>query len=169
MQSTTANPASVFLQEGQFFARWVYAVLVLAGIVAAAGLFLAAQRSGQPLSFPPYAPAIAIVLFLVFNLLYMETTVLPGAVRVRFGWFFPMFGKTVALDDVTEVRAVEYRPLVQSGGWGYRFGRFGGRACTFLTARGTEGVLLTAPGRTYLVGSQAAGELEGAIRQAAGL
>jgi hypothetical protein len=105
----------------------------------------------------------------LFNLLYMETAVLPGAVRVRFGWFFPMLGKTIALDDVTDVRAVAYRPLAQSGGWGYRFGRFGDRACTFLTARGKEGVLLTGAKRSYLIGSQAAGELETAIRQAAGL
>lgn len=70
--------------------------------------------------------------------------------------------KRIALDQVTSVTPVTYRPILQYGGWGIRW------ACKgkAYNARGNRGVRLDyVNGRHLLLGSQRPEELAGAIER----
>lgn len=70
--------------------------------------------------------------------------------------------KLIALDKVTHVIAVTYRPIRQYGGWGIRY-TIKGKA---YNARGNRGVRLDyANGRHLLLGSQRPEELAAAIEK----
>lgn len=104
---------------------------------------------------------------LVLNLMCLRTDVQRDQVYVRLGFFFPMMWRRIPLDSIAEVRVVQYRPLRDVGGWGYRLGRFEGTRCWYYTMRGREGVLiLTDDNRQHIIGSQDPDSLVRAIRMA---
>ena len=69
----------------------------------------------------------------------MTTEVTPTEVRVWFGWvpIYRRVGADRRASAATDV--VQYRPIVDYGGWGIRSGRDGERV---LNARGNRGVRL---------------------------
>jgi len=76
-------------------------------------------------------------------------------------WFRPFVRRIFPLDDIVTAEARRYRPMREYGGWGIRYGLGGRRA---YNARGDEGVeLKLADGRSIMIGSQRAAELEAAI------
>ena len=159
-------------REDQTYARWVYLLAAAAffGVVGAQmaeGLSTGVWKGGWAL-----AGINALTVgggLLVLNLLYMSTEVTRTELVVTMGRFFPLYRRRVALADITEVRAVTYRPLRDAGGWGIRWGRFEGNRCAFLNARGDQGVfLLLQNGKRLIVGSQNAGALEAAVLREAG-
>ncbi len=75
--------------------------------------------------------------------------------------FFPLRRRVVPYAAIRRCAAVTYRPIVEYGGWGIRWG--GPRKWAY-NVRGDRGVLLElADGGTLLVGSQRPGELARAI------
>lgn len=154
-------------REDQTYARWVYPLAAAAffGMIfaqMAEGLSTGVWKGGWAL-----AGLNAFTVcggLLVLNVLYMSTEVTRTELVVTMGRFFPLYRRRVALADITEVRAVTYRPLRDAGGWGIRWGRFEGSRCAFLNARGDQGVLLELRnGKRLIVGSQDAGALEAAV------
>jgi len=102
---------------------------------------------------------------LAFNLLLLVVEVRETHLFIRLGWAFPMLWTRIPLADVASVRAVVYRPLLQAGGWGWRFGRFEGRWCRFYNARGKRGVHLVADGKHGIIGSQDPERLTAVLRE----
>lgn len=156
-------------REDQTYARWVYPLTAAAffGIVLAqmAEAFSTGGWKGGWALAGINAFTVCGGL-LVLNVLYMSTEVTRTELVVTMGRYFPLYRRRVALADITEVRAVTYRPIRDAGGWGIRWGRFEGKRCAFLNARGDQGVLLELRnGKRLIVGSQNAGALEGAVRQ----
>ena len=160
-------------REDQTYARWVYLLTAAAffGMIfaqMAEGLSTGVWKGGWPL-----AGINALTIcggLLVLNVLYMSTEVTRTDIVVTMGWFFPVYRRRVALADITEVRAVTYRPIRDAGGWGIRWGRFEGSRCAFLNARGDRGVFLELrSGKRLIIGSQNAGALAEAVSREAGL
>lgn len=90
----------------------------------------------------------------------LETEVRSDGLYVRFFPFHLHFKKFGA-EDLSECFARKYRPIVEYGGWGIRFGCTG-RAYNI---NGNEGVqLVFRNGKRLMIGSQEAGGLEAAIR-----
>ncbi|MCP4642355.1 MAG: hypothetical protein GY851_18055 [bacterium] len=144
--------------EHQGFAAWVYALLV----PTLGGAAWAATVSGT-LAMTVLAFTVGIAVF-VLNLLHLTVRVNDGTLHAQLGWVVPCFWKRIPLDDLRTVRVVDYRPILDAGGWGMRFGRFEGQSCTFWNARGNRGVLIeTAAGKRYIIGSQNPEALKEAI------
>jgi hypothetical protein len=109
--------------------------------------------------------ALAVAAFLL-NFLPMSTWVDREEIRVRFGRLVPFYTKRVPISRVKAARAVDYRPILQAGGWGIRWGRFEGKWTRFLNARGHWGVLLEGEKLRLIVGSAHPEEFAEAVAKA---
>lgn len=95
----------------------------------------------------------------------LETQVRSDGLYVRFFPFHLHF-KRFGAEDLSECFARKYRPIVEYGGWGIRYGWKGGRA---YNVSGSEGVqLVFNNGKRLLIGSKEANGLEAAIRSTMG-
>jgi hypothetical protein len=77
-----------------------------------------------------------------------------GVLRVRFGWGLPYYWKHFECAELTDVEAVTYRPIVNAGGWGVRWGRYEGEPTGFYSMSGKRGVRFRYDGKQYIIGSQ---------------
>jgi hypothetical protein len=165
------QPPSAIYREEQRFGWWIYALLALMMAIAWA-IFEGKGPVGPPVAgrhVPPFLLGVAAAFFLpvllVIGVLRMTTLVTPTDVRVWFG-FVPTYRRSIPLTSISRVEVVQYRPVLDYGGWGIRRGRDGERV---LNARGDRGVRLHLfDGSKILIGSQRAEELalavEGALR-----
>jgi hypothetical protein len=102
-----------------------------------------------------------LVMVLLFLLLQMETEIRKEGVYFRFRPFQWKF-KLIRWEDIEKAYVRKYRPLVEFGGWGIRFGlpKFG-RA---YNVRGNMGLQLELRNRRkILLGTQKPDELERAL------
>lgn len=172
--SRTDSPAPLFHEEQRFRQPWLWTLL---GGVALAeiGIFgygmiqqfvLGRPWGDRPMSDPALLLAgMATVLFslgllALFLAMRLVTEVREDGLSVR---FFPFHLRETVFrpGEIQSSEAVEYRPLLDYGGWGIRYGR-GGKA---YNVSGNRGVRLEfADGKRLLIGSQRADELAAAIR-----
>ena len=78
--------------------------------------------------------------------------------------FFPFHFKahTIEIEDIEKIKATEYSPLKEYGGWGIKFG-FGGKA---YNVSGNKGVRIhLKDGTNIMFGSQKYKELEKALKK----
>jgi hypothetical protein len=150
-------------REVQWFPAWAYIVCAVAAISMGVPLLLV---DAMP-TVPKALLAGSILLFLLFaTALRMETRVEDGVLSVRFGWpALPFYRRAFPVAEVAEVRSVTYRPLLNFGGWGIRWGRFDGTSCRALNASGNRGVFLRADGVNWIIGSREELRLEEALRR----
>ena len=158
----------MIFEERQRFRQWWAWIAILAPAVVAWLMFFLQIVGGEPVGDDP-APDWFIWLMVAvmgigfptwFAVLTLETRVDDEGVHVRFR--NGIGRRDVAFADIVEVESREYRPILEFGGWGLRWGRHRRRA---FTASGTAGVeIRLRDGRSVLVGSQRAGELAGVIR-----
>lgn len=163
-----------FFESQRFRQTWVW-VLLLAVSLPILGLFgFGLYRQvvlGRPFGDEPLSNG-ALITILVANVIVLGTALaliwfsrLDVAVRdrelvIRFVPFH-LQPRRIALDEIAEAQARRYRPIVEYGGWGIRYG-FKGMA---YNVSGDEGVQLTLRnGRRILIGSQRSGELERALQ-----
>jgi hypothetical protein len=159
----------VLFAETQRFRQWWLHLVVLFPVVVAWTAFWRQILRGQSFGRDPASDTGVWILFLgagvllpaVFLAVRLRTEVRPGEVVVRFPPFRP---RRVDLDEVLDVRVVEYRPLVDYGGWGYRRTLKGDVAFTLAGHRGVR--LGLAEGRHLLVGSQRPEEFATAVAAA---
>ncbi len=143
-----------FLVIPSVAAAVICAVLVLRGPIDMAG------RAAITVCGVIMPLALAILLWV----LRMETQVRSDGVYVRYFPFHWRFQRLPAL-DLDQCFARTYRPILEYGGWGIRWG-FGGRA---YNVSGNQGVqLVFRNGRRLLLGSARPRELEAAIRSVSG-
>jgi len=164
----------IFHEEQQFREHWYWVIgtiaMAILEIVLLAILILAfffPELFGE--SHPPDIWALMIIsscmiLILLFIIL-MHTTKLTTEVRstglyVRFFPFHISF-KKIPLENLVRHEARTYRPIMEYGGWGIRYG-IQGKA---YNVSGNQGVQLYFSGGTkLLIGSQRSRELADAIR-----
>jgi len=158
---------ALFEEEQSFPQFWFWLTLgasLLVMVLAYGPMYLA----GQPVPVEALvvsAATIGVMMLLVAALLLgmkLRVTVDDRQLHVRFS---PFVDRAIFLDDIRSWEARTYRPIVEYGGWGIRWGMFGkGQA---YNARGNRGVQLElADGARLLIGSQRAEELADAIHQA---
>lgn len=150
-------------EEQQEFPKWVYWLMWYGAAVQLVALAIILMRSSHGLG-AIWVPCVATAVILMATLILgLKTTVTVEGVRVRLGRRVHIVNKFFRAADITAVRAVTYRPIMDAGGWGYRFGRFEGARCRFLNARGNQGVLIETPSQRFIIGSQQPQELLRAI------
>lgn len=165
------QPPSAIYREEQRFAWWIYALLALM-MATAWAVFEGRGPIGPPAGgrhVPPILFGVVVgfcmPILLVVGVLRMTTLVTLTDVRVWFG-FLPTYRRSIPMASIRRVEVVQYRPVLDYGGWGIRRGRDGERV---LNARGDRGVRLhLVDGSKILIGSQRAEQLalavEGAVR-----
>jgi hypothetical protein len=160
--------AARFREEQDFhFVVYIVMLVVFGGIIAAAVVAFRHPEEADKAAEAWWVLLLAGLGFLVAtNVFRLRTVVRDDELYVRFGYFFPMYWKRIPLSDVRDVRAVEYRPLRDAGGWGIRFGRFESEKCRFLNARGNRGVLVQTTGKRWIIGSQKPEALCAALQEA---
>lgn len=89
----------------------------------------------------------------------LETSVTRDGIHIRFVPFH-IKGVWIKFDEIETYQATQYRPLMEYGGWGIRYGLAGKAYNVF----GNKGVRFKMKnGKRLLVGSQRAEEFSGAI------
>lgn len=156
----------IIYEERQSFAPWVYSIVVVILIFPLMNLWMLMRAGGDatPLLYGIVCGFALIPILL--NLLHLVIQVSPEHVYARLGAVIPFFWKRIPLGEIEAMRVVQYRPLRDAGGWGYRFGRFEGKPCRFLNARGDRGVLLVTKRYRYILGSQEPERLLDALQTA---
>ena len=165
------QPPSALFREEQRFGWWIYSLLALMMAMAWA-LFerrgpigqQAAALHGQQVLLGIAAGLVLPVVILV-GVLRMTTLVTPTDVRVWFG-LIPTYRRAIPIGSIGRVEVVQYRPILDCGGWGIRNGPDNERV---FNARGNRGVRLhLIDGSKILIGSQRPEELalavEGSLR-----
>lgn len=138
-------------EEHQRFATWVYILVWLSIGGSILAVVMAAKQDPRVIwMLLLFLPA----LLWIVDMLHLYTRVANGEIYVQLGRFIPTFWKHLPLKDLSEPRVVQYHPLRDGGGWGWRIGRFEGEGCWFYNARGDRGVFIRTPERNYIIGSQ---------------
>lgn len=107
---------------------------------------------------------VGILLPVVFASMRLITVVRHDGVYLRFVPFHWRWVK-IPVEQIRSVQARRYNPVLEYGGWGIRYGARG----KAYNVSGNWGVELElANGRTLLIGSQKAEELEERIREIIG-
>jgi hypothetical protein len=125
---------------------------------------------GEPWGNRPAPDGAVAVLWLVFGVglplffwsLRLVTEVRADGVYIRFIPFHWSF-QHMPLTEVKQFEAKTYRPVLEYGGWGIRYG-FGGKAYNVIGNRGVQ--LELTNGKRLLIGSQRPEEMVSAIQKA---
>ena len=165
------NKTVLIFREQQKFSTWFYWLVILSLVFAALlSLFVLKKKfpgqsspeTGEVLIVVIVGIGIPLAIMLLFLLVKLETQVLSNGLYIR---FFPVHihFKKFSPEDLKECYARQYKPILEYGGWGIRYGWFGkGKVYNI---RGNQGVqLVFRSGRKLLIGSQRPQEFEQAIR-----
>lgn len=135
---------------------------ILPGILLMFGAALEGLAEGVvPLPLVLLAVSLTLVFGLWFRRLSLITEVDDATITLRYRGLLKT--RTVPISTVRSARASTYRPLLEYGGWGIKFGPKG----WVYNASGKEGVQLELDGaRPLLIGSHRAEELAEAITSA---
>jgi hypothetical protein len=160
---------TVYFREAQRFRQlWMW---ILLAIIAAAAwyfffegvLFGGANGNVETALSVVVWVFSGIILPLFFNFLRLESEVRSDGVHVRFFPFHLKF-KHFPWDEIAGYEPVEYRPILDYGGWGIRYGAKG----KVYNVSGKEGVLFSFKDgrRDLLIGSRHPLEFAGSIESA---
>jgi Family of unknown function (DUF6141) len=117
----------------------------------------------------PASEGVLLILWLLFGVglpalflsLKLVTEVREDGIYIRFIPFHLRFQR-IAFSEVEQAEARKYRPIVEYGGWGIRYGLFGkGKAYNVSGNRGVQ--LVLKGGKRLLIGSQRSEEFCRAI------
>lgn len=158
----------VLFREEQQFGPWVWGLpAAIAGVLA--WIFLS-QGLGRPTGGRPsdvvflaVGLGVSGLTALLIRVARLTVEVRSDSVRVR---FFPFSAREILASDIVFCEVRQYRPIVEYGGWGVRYGFRRGWA---YNVKGTLGVQLRLrDGRQILLGSQQPDGLARAIRSTLG-
>ncbi len=161
--SLAPNEPTVYFREEQHLRQpWVWALVLIPAI----GTVLAVLAKPTPTSLVGFGLLILPLLILLVIGIWLftmdlETTVRADAIVVRFHELWPT--RVIRYEDISRYEARAYRPLIDYGGWGVRFGLVG----MAFNVSGNHGVVFHFnDGRRLMVGSQRPGELAAAVAKA---
>lgn len=158
-----------YFREEQRFRQWWFWLLILLGVSPSWYLWwmqIVLRRPTGGDEMPDWGVWLlwlgtGVLLPLLFASMRLITVVKHDGLYIRFVPFHWKWVK-IPLHEVRSVKARQYNPLLEYGGWGIRYGRRG----KAYNVSGNWGVELEfTKGHTLLIGSQRAEELERAIRE----
>ena len=164
-----ATQQTLFWERQHFRQIWLWVVVLGVAAIFWSG-FVAQVLLGNSFGSKPASDIELLILFLLMGLglpfffyrMSLTTVVRPGELQVRF-WPFHLRPVRIPLHSLRSYERITYQPIRDYGGWGIRWSTKG-KAYNML---GSEGVLLHFyDKKPLLIGSQKAGELFEAIRQA---
>jgi len=164
-----ATQQTLFWERQHFRQIWLWVVVLGVAAIFWSG-FVAQVLLGNSFGSKPASDIELLILFLLMGLglpfffyrMSLTTVVRPGELQVRF-WPFHLRPVRIPLHSLRSYERITYQPIRDYGGWGIRWSTKG----KAYNMSGSEGVLLHFyDKKPLLIGSQKAGELFEAIRQA---
>ena len=159
----------ILYEETQYFRQWwVWAILLFAVGPLWYGFFMN-LLFGQPFGSPPLSRLLLIFFWFIFGLglplliykTHLRVWLTPDALNTQF-FPFHLKPRQIMFDDIQKAEARVYRPILEYGGWGLRWGgEKHGKA--YIVSRNQGVQLLLKDGQRLLLGSQKAQILEEAI------
>jgi hypothetical protein len=166
MPTTTATHDVLFEGQQQFRQVWIWGLLAGVFLLVVGsftwGVISEPEKVAGGVWILPAAIFLSIYGGVALLLWFMRLTVRVDHhhLHVR---FFPLLTKNIPLEEIEQAEARTYRPILEYGGWGLRYGWKG----TAYNVSGNRGVqLVLRNGKRILIGSQRAEELAAAIRAA---
>ncbi|MGB0525505.1 MAG: hypothetical protein ACPGJS_21190 [Flammeovirgaceae bacterium] len=147
----------LFKERQKFRQWWLWAILVVASLLAIWPMYIANEH----LVWPVILPILILTssMLLLFYVMELRTMVKTDGIYYQ---FYPIHFKykKVTWDDLESFYIRKYNPIKEYGGWGIRFG-FNGKA---YNVSGDMGLQLTYKnGKKLLLGTQKPGELDSII------
>ena len=163
----------LFSERQRFKQIWLWVLLLGINAVALFGfitqVFFGKTFGDEPASNGELAIVLALVTVISFFMysFRLDTSILKDGIYYRFLPFQKKF-KKIEWQSISKAYVRRYRPLIEYGGWGIRFGPLG----TAYNISGNKGLqLVLNSGKKFLLGTQKPEELErvlshlGQIRQ----
>jgi len=158
----------IIFREAQRPRHWYFWVFLVFLILLTWAMAIFQLLLGVPVGNNPASDLEMVVIFILAGIafpIFLLMTELAVEVRaeglyVRFRPFHLRFVQ-IRLDDVVDVRIVDFSPFADFGGWGIRYGN----NAKAYTINGNRGVRLSyIDGHDLIIGSVRPQELESAIR-----
>jgi hypothetical protein len=149
---------AVFEETQHLREPWVWAFVALVSVASLvwAGLALLSGDEIPPSLVVMVFVGLAAPAFIAWIRLRIIVTEHEVVAALR-----PLIRRRIPLDQIVSAQARTYRPLLEFGGWGIRWGRDSVRAYTIAGNRGVE--LLLLDGQKVLLGTRHPEELAEAI------
>jgi len=156
---------TILFSEKQRFTQWWLWLII--GLVVLDPLYMIIRKPGLRdwATFLPVNVGIPLLIFIFFRVLCLHTRIGPGGISVRFSPFHRKW-RFFSREDIRGVSVRKYRPLLEYGGWGLRYGLSGkGRAYTVSGNMGIQ--IIFRDGRKLLIGTRHAADALQALQDAA--
>lgn len=93
----------------------------------------------------------------------MDTEIREDGIYYQF-FPFQLKMKKIAFDDIEKIYLRKYKPIMEYGGWGYKFGLFGkGWAINIAGNKGIQIEFKDSKKRKFLIGTQKSEEVEAVL------
>jgi hypothetical protein len=155
--------SKVVFNEQQRFNQW-WLILIFIGFIAFLLYQLIIDLSSNDFDLTPYIFSFAFLSLMAFLIakVVLKTTVDNEGIHIQF-WPFYIKDKFYPWSDIEEIEVKKYSPILDYGGWGYRF-NFRGKG-TALNVKGNQGIHLEFKnGKKLLIGTQKAYEVRQIIQ-----
>jgi len=150
-------------KESQKFDQWWLQLMFYSGIGLC--IYVSVQQLLYKIPFgnnpaPDGLLIFFILLYLIIFILFQSTRLITeiddAEIRYRFYPFKTRF-TTILRYDIEKMEVITYRPIIDYGGWGVRFGRKG----MAYNVSGNIGLLISRKnGKTILIGTQKPDEMK---------
>ena len=156
-----ANSQWLYVEDQRFRQKWIFALVLIPVLLSWTGAIMQLVL-GVPFGTNPSSDGMLVVIFLLFGIglplaMYkIELRIRVDAKGIHYQ-YFPLHLRrhTVRFGDIKSSASVTYRPILEYGGWGIRYGKRG----KAYNVSGNKGVRITLRnGKTILFGSQHADE-----------
>lgn len=100
----------------------------------------------------------SLIIGVAFWFLKLDTKIIDGNINVKLS---PILNTNINRDEISQIEKITYRPIVDFGGWGIRFGKGG----IIYNMRGNEAVKLSLKsGKIIYIGTQNPDQLINSIK-----
>jgi hypothetical protein len=165
----------IFFEETQKFRQpWIW-IIVLPISIIGIGIFIyilfEQLLHGNPVGNHPmpnttlvwFGPLMILILLAIPVLLYsmhLHVIVTRDSINIH---FFPFFKRKIPFSRISSFQARKYKPILDYGGWGIRWGP-AGKAYNVFGSMGIQ--LIFKDGKKLLIGSQKTDEFHSALNSA---
>lgn len=153
----------VFTEEQSFTQWWIWVLLIaaLAGISAA--FYTNYQATTEYILSMTFGYGITVIVMVFIGTMKLKSRIDERGVSFKF-WPIFMKEKHFAWQEIEKAEVIQYSPIQDYGGWGYRF-TFGNKGKA-VNVRGNMGLKLHfKKGKPFLIGTQKAEELKAILKQ----
>ena len=169
MDKDKTSDQTILFSEEQKFRQWWLWMIVIMVVVFIWVAFISHVFLGKSFDNNPPPDSIIYMFFVLFGIVFpvffyvlaLRVRITPQGIQFR---FYPVHVKwyVISMDDIVSFQNVIYRPILEYGGWGIRYG-FKGKA---YNVSGNKGIRITKrDGKRILFGSQRPGEFARALNE----